>query len=77
MADSEVVNLDDSDDIAQALAEFQQMPESRRRLLKEKEEDFEKRVKLFDEENPQAGKNSDVLHLNVGGTTNVAAFRRT
>lgn len=36
-----------------------------------------KRIKLFEETYPQAGKDSDVLHLNVGGSTNVAVLRRT
>jgi len=50
--------------------------EEQKRLLEEKEA-FLKRVRLFEESNPKAGKESDVLHLNVGGVTNIAVLRRT
>jgi len=51
--------------------------DEQKRLLEEKEESFLKRVRLFEESNPKAGKISDVLYLNVGGVTNIAVLRST
>lgn len=53
------------------------MLESREKDLNEREENLKRRVELFEEKYPQMGRDSDVLHLNVGGSTNFAVLRRT
>jgi len=48
----------------------------RKKVLDEQEEAFQKKVRLFEESYPQSGKETDVLHLNIGGSTYVAVLRR-
>jgi hypothetical protein len=62
---------------AEMVNQLQDFFQSREKELQEREESLNKRQKLFDERFPQAGKDSDVLHLNVGGSTNIAVLRRT
>ena len=59
------------------VVQLQGLFESREKGLNEREAALEKRLRLFEEQYPQAGKDSDVLHLNVGGSSNVAVLRRT
>mmetsp|Transcript_33556 Transcript_33556/g.81126 ORF Transcript_33556/g.81126 Transcript_33556/m.81126 type:complete len:319 (+) Transcript_33556:82-1038(+) len=67
----------DQGDVLTAFTNLQEALASRDKSLKEREEAFEKRVRLFEKENPQTGNERDVIHLNVGGSTHVAVFRRT
>jgi hypothetical protein len=71
------MQLDPSGDITKVVAQLQGLLLLKEKALKEREEAFDSRLRLFEEQNPQAGKDSDVLHLNVGGSTNVAVLRRT
>jgi hypothetical protein len=75
--------MEDPTDIGNAIAQLQATLDSKKRALDERaasldqrEEKFSKRVRLFEESHPKAGKESDVLHLNVGGTTTIAVSRR-
>ena len=43
--------------------------------LKEREADFDRRVKLYESTNPTMGSDTDILQLNVGGRTNIAILR--
>jgi BTB/POZ domain len=63
-------------DIGKVIAHLQDMLDTKKRSLDEREESFSKRVRLFEENHPQSGKETDVLHLNIGGSTNVAVLRR-
>ena len=69
------------DNVAKTAAEMvsglQRLFESREKSLQDREESLARRQKLFDEQHPQAGNGSDVIHLNVGGSTNIAVLRRT
>lgn len=58
-------------------SQLQALLESREQALNEREAALEKRNELFHKTYPQAGNRSDVLHLNIGGSTQVAVFRRT
>ena len=64
-------------DITSAVFELQSLLVEKEQDLLEREEAFEKRLRLFDQSNPTAGRPSDVLQLNVGGKTNVAVLRST
>lgn len=44
--------------------------------LKEREDEFTRKVNLYESNNPSLGKDSDVLHLNVGGS-HITVLRRT
>ena len=45
--------------------------------MKEREADFDRRVKAFKSTHPSIGSDNDVLQLNVGGQTNIAVRRST
>lgn len=62
---------------AEMVTKLQGFFESREKALKERESALERRLKLFEEQFPQGGQDSDVLHLNVGGLTSIAVLRRT
>ena len=64
-------------DITSAVFELQSLLVEKEQDLLEREEAFEKRLRLFDQSNPTAGRPSDVLQLNVGGRTNIAVLRST
>ena len=51
--------------------------QTKEKELKEKEDEFERRVAIFEKENPMMGNDTDIIQLNVGGTTNIAVHRRT
>ena len=63
-------------DIEKVMGQLQEMLESKKKSLDEREESFSRRVRLFEEDHPKSGKDSDVLHLNIGGSTNIAVLRR-
>ena len=60
-----------------AINELQALLLSREKELKEREEEFERRLTRFDAEHPNAGRDTDVLELNVGGGCQVSVLRRT
>lgn len=59
------------------IAQWHSILEAKEKALKEREDAFEQRLRLFEAKYPHAGKESDVLHLNVGGSTNIAVLRST
>ena len=63
-------------DITKAISQLQEILESKRKSLDEREESFAKRIRLFETSHPQSGKDTDVLRLNVGGSTKIAVLRR-
>lgn len=69
-------NANDIKNQAEMFRQFQLFFESREKL-KERETSLMKRRKLLNETYQKAGKESDVLYLNVGGSKNVAVLRRT
>ena len=60
-----------------AINELQNLNLSRWKELKLREEEFERRLTRFDAEHPNAGRDTDVLELNVGGGCQVSVLRRT
>jgi len=45
--------------------------------LKEKEAEFNRRVKLYESKHPSIGTDTDILQLNVGGSTSISVRRST
>ena len=70
-------NINMESELPHAIAQLMGMIASKEKALKEREEELEHRSRRFDQEFPDAGNDRDVLHLNVGGATNVAVLRRT
>ena len=66
-----------SDSITGAFAHLGSLLEKKEKELKEREEAFDRRVRLFEAENPTTWKATDVIQLNVEGQTNIAVLRRT
>ena len=60
-----------------AINELQNLNLSRWKELKLREEEFERRLTRFDAKHPNAGRDTDVLELNVGGGCQVSVLRRT
>ena len=58
-----------SDSITNAATHLHSLLISKEKELKEKEADFDRRVGLYESEHPSIGKDSDILQLNVGGTS--------
>ncbi len=69
--------MEATQDITKVVAQLHSLLEAKEKALTEREEAFERRLRLFEEQYPQAGLDSDVLHLNIGGSTNIAVLRRT
>jgi len=65
------------DSIADVATHLHGLLQSKEADLTQREADFERRVALFEAENPSAGSDSDVIRLNVGGSAVVAVHRRT
>ncbi|KAL7547219.1 hypothetical protein ACHAWF_010542 [Thalassiosira exigua] len=65
------------DSIFDAAAHLHSLLQSKEKELKEREADFSRRVNNFESQNPTLGKDTDLIQLNVGGSTNIAVFRRT
>jgi BTB/POZ domain len=63
-------------DIGKVIAQLQDILDAKKKSLDEREAAFSKRVRLFEESHPKSGKETDVLHLNIGGSTNIAVLRR-
>ncbi|KAL7526845.1 hypothetical protein ACHAXR_001677 [Thalassiosira sp. AJA248-18] len=66
-----------AESITDAAAHLHSLLQSKEKELKEREADFTRRVNLFDSENPTMGSDTDIIQLNVGGSTNIAVLRRT
>eukprot|EP00584_Thalassiosira_punctigera_P002878 CAMPEP_0172533122 /NCGR_PEP_ID=MMETSP1067-20121228/5930_1 /TAXON_ID=265564 ORGANISM="Thalassiosira punctigera, Strain Tpunct2005C2" /NCGR_SAMPLE_ID=MMETSP1067 /ASSEMBLY_ACC=CAM_ASM_000444 /LENGTH=365 /DNA_ID=CAMNT_0013317713 /DNA_START=49 /DNA_END=1146 /DNA_ORIENTATION=- len=75
--DKVVTSAADSVSIANAAAHLHRLLQAKEEELKVRESDFERRVNLFETENPSMGNDTDVIQLNVGGSANVAVLRRT
>ena len=71
-----IATMENQVDITKAVSQLQEILDSKRKSLDEREESFEKRLRLFDEKHPQCGKDTDVLRLNVGGSTHISVLRR-
>eukprot|EP00956_Cyclotella_meneghiniana_P034072 scaffold101346_cov68-Cyclotella_meneghiniana.AAC.3 len=66
---------DASESITDAVTHLHNLLQTKEKDLKEREEAFAKRVKLFETTNPSIGSGNDVIQLNVGGQKNIAVLR--
>ncbi len=62
--------------ITDAATHLHSLLQSKEKELKEREDEFTRKVNLYESKNPSLGKDNDVLQLNVGGT-HIAVLRRT
>jgi len=69
--------MSSTDNILDSAAHLHNLLQSKENELKEREADFDRRVKLFETEHPTLGGENDVIRLNVGGRTNIAVLRST
>mmetsp|Transcript_20686 Transcript_20686/g.30458 ORF Transcript_20686/g.30458 Transcript_20686/m.30458 type:complete len:370 (+) Transcript_20686:134-1243(+) len=69
--------MSSTDNILDSAAHLHNLLQSKENELKEREADFNRRVKLFETEHPTLGGENDVIQLNVGGKTNIAVLRST
>ena len=60
--------MSDADSLEDSLGNLQQILRKRVANLEEREREFQRMKKAFEEANPNLGNASDVLRLNVGGT---------
>lgn len=75
--ETRVETMDGEEDIGSALANIQELLKAKEKALDEKEAALSRKRKLLQQEFPQSGSDTDVLHLNVGGNTNITVLRRT
>ena len=68
--------MENQEDITKAVSQLQEILDSKRKSLDEREESFARRLRLFEASYPQSGKDTDILRLNVGGSTKIAVLRR-
>jgi len=66
-----------SDSITDILSHLHNLFQTKEKELKEREADFDRRVKAFESAHPTIGSNNDVIQLNVGGQTNISVLRAT
>jgi hypothetical protein len=66
-----------SDSITDVVSHLHNLLQTKEKELKEREADFDRRVKAFESTNPSIGNDNDVIQLNVGGQTNIAVMRNT
>lgn len=62
--------------ITDVAAHLHSLLQSKEKKLKEREDEFTRKVNLYESNNPSLGKDNDVLHLNVGGS-HFTVLRRT
>jgi len=67
----------DNSTIGSAVKSLQDLLSEKEKELQDRIDEFNKRVKLFEQANPESGKGSDSLYLNVGGEQNIAVRRST
>ena len=70
-------NNNNSNSITSAATHLHSLLIAKEKELKEKEEDFDKRVKLYESKHPSTGTDTDILQLNVGGSTSISVRRST
>jgi len=70
-------NKSHSDSITTAATHLHSLLIAKEKELKEKEEDFDRRVKLYESKHPSYGTDTDILQLNVGGSTSISVRRST
>jgi hypothetical protein len=63
--------------ITDVVSHLQNLLLTKEKELKEREADFDRRVKTFESTHPSIGGDNDVIQLNVGGRTNTAVLRST
>jgi len=66
-----------SDSITDVVSHLHNLLQTKEKELKEREADFDRRVKSFESTHPSIGSDNDVIQLNVGGQTNIAVLRNT
>jgi hypothetical protein len=64
-----------SESITDVVTHLHNLLQTKEKELKEREADFDRRVKLFESTNPTIGSDNDIIQLNVGGRTNIAVLR--
>lgn len=70
-------NINNSNSITSAATHLHSLLIAKEKELKEKEEDFDKRVKLYESKHPSTGTDTDILQLNVGGSISISVRRST
>lgn len=65
----------ESSSITDAVTHLYNLLQTKEKELKEREADFDRRVKLFEATNHSMGSDNDIIQLNVGGRTNIAVLR--
>lgn len=63
--------------ISDVVTHLQNLLQTKEKELKEREADFDRRVKTFESTHPSIGGDNDVIQLNVGGRTDIAVIRNT
>jgi len=66
-----------SESITDVVSHLHKLLETKEKELKEREANFDRRVKSFESTHPSIGSDNDVIQLNVGGQTNIAVLRST
>ena len=66
-----------SDNITDVVSHLHNLLQTKEKELKEREADFDRRVKSFESTHPSIGSDNDIIQLNVGGQTNIAVLRST
>jgi len=69
-------NKNNSDSITSAATHLHSLLIAKEKELKEKEAEFERRVKLYESKHPSIGTDTDILQLNVGGSTSISVRRK-
>lgn len=66
-----------SNNITDVVSHLHNLLQTKETELKEREAEFNRRVKSFEAAHPSIGSDTDVIQLNVGGRTNIAVLRNT
>eukprot|EP00979_Chaetoceros_neogracilis_P008513 scaffold1895_cov222-Chaetoceros_neogracile.AAC.4 len=67
----------DNNNITGLTAQINSLLLSKEKELNKREADFDRRVSLYETDNPTMGNDTDIIQLNVGGSQNIAVLRRT
>jgi hypothetical protein len=67
----------DNNHITGLTAQINSLLLSKEKELNKREADFDRRVSLYETDNPTMGNDTDIIQLNVGGSQNIAVLRRT
>eukprot|EP00984_Skeletonema_dohrnii_P009192 scaffold3511_cov144-Skeletonema_dohrnii-CCMP3373.AAC.1 len=74
---ADVPETTSSNSITDVVSHLHNLLQTKEKELKEREADFDRRVKSFESTHPSIGSDNDVIQLNVGGQTNIAVLRNT